>query len=276
MNGEGSGSARTEIADEDGLPKGLRQQRIAEVARQGGFVSVGELSRRFGVSEVTIRGDLQELEERRVLRRVRGGATAQANPQPERPFVQSLGANAAAKAAIASAAADLVTPGQSILLDVGTTTTALAQVLAEREDLTDVVAFTNAIPVALALEPAIPRCSVVLTGGTLRPLQHSLVDPLGDAVLERINVDTAFLGCNGVHPTQGVTNINLPEAAMKRRMIRAARRRIVVADGSKVGAVTLAPLCGVNEIDMLVTDPSADTEILALLREAGVRVEVAG
>lgn len=277
MDEEGFDVARVE-SGEDELPKPSRQQRITELASAREFVSVSDLSRRFGVSEVTIRTDLRDLEQRRILRRVRGGAMTipPAGPRPERPFVQSLGANAEAKAAIARAAAALVSSGESVLLDVGTTTTGMAQVLADREDLTDVVVFTNAIPVALALEPAIPRCSVVLTGGTLRPLQHSLVDPLGDAVLERINVDTVFLGCNGVHPDEGVTNVNLPEAAMKRRMIRAARRRIVLADGSKIGAVTLAPLCGTEEIDLLITDRSADRGILALLEDSGVSVEVTG
>jgi DeoR family transcriptional regulator of aga operon len=126
----------------------------------------------------------------------------------------------------------------------------------------------------LELEEAIPRFTVVLTGGTLRPLQHSLVDPLGMLIFDRIKAHTVFLGCNGIDPVFGVTNINLPETEIKRHMLRAAKRRILVADGSKIGKVELANTCNVDEIDLLITDSSADPAILSTLRESGLEIMI--
>jgi DeoR family transcriptional regulator, aga operon transcriptional repressor len=261
---------------EGGVSMAERRQRILAMVGTRTFVSVGEVSEIFGVSEVTVRSDFQVLERQGKVRRVRGGIVDGdlANPRREPSFLESLGTLADEKAAIGASAAALVVPGETLILDVGTTTTAVAQALCARTDLEDVVVFTNGITIALELEGAIPRIEVVVTGGTLRPLQHSLVDPMGGAVLEQVHVDTVFLGCNGVHPTSGVTNINLPEAAMKRRMVNAARRRVVVADGSKVGAVSLAPLCGIDDIDLLITGFSADPDVLDALREVGLEIEV--
>ena len=98
---------------------------------------------------------------------------------------------------------------------------------------------TNGLTIALELEKAIPRFQVIVTGGTLRPLQHSLVEPLATTVLRELHADLAFIGCNGVHPANGITNINLPEADLKRVMVDAAERSIVVADGSKIGRTHL-------------------------------------
>ena len=265
-----------DLGGEGGTSMRARRRRIQEMVRDQAFVSVGEVSDLFAVSEVTVRSDFQVLERQGKLRRVRGGVVAGelANPRREPSFVESLGTLADEKAAIGASAAALVVPGETLVLDVGTTTTAVAQALASRVDLEDVVVFTNGITIALELEAAIPRIEVVVTGGTLRPLQHSLVDPMGGAVLEQVHVDTVFLGCNGVHPTSGITNINLPEAAMKRRMIQAARRRVVVADGSKLGVVSLAPLCGIDDVDLLITGSSADPDVIAALGDHGLQVEV--
>jgi DeoR family transcriptional regulator, aga operon transcriptional repressor len=135
--------------------------------------------------------------------------------------------------------------------------------------------FTNSLKVALVLEPAIPRIDVVVTGGTLRALQHSLVDPLGHTILDRLNVDFVFIGCNGVDPEGGVTNVNLPETEIKRVMLTAGRRRVVVADGSKIGRVALAHVCSIDEVDILVTGSSANRDIVAALRERGLDLRLA-
>lgn len=237
------------------------------------FVRVTDLSDMFGISEVTVRSDLEALQDAGLLRRVHGGAVV-APPRPERPFEQSLGAQAEEKRRMGEAAASLVTSGETIILDVGSTTAAVARALVARTDLTDLTCFTNGLKVALELEPAIPRFTVVLTGGTLRPLQHSLVNPLAGVILDDIHADTVFLGCNGIDVEAGVTNVNLPEAEIKRRMIRAARRRIVVATGDKLGVTSLAPLCTIDDITMLITDTSADSGLATGLREAALEVLV--
>jgi DeoR family transcriptional regulator of aga operon len=236
------------------------------------FVRVGDLSQLFGISEVTVRSDLAALARGGQVRRVHGGAVAPG--RRERPFEETQGTHIEEKARIGRAAAALVASGETIILDVGTTTTAAAHALLDRTELRNVVVFTNALNIALLLEPAHPRLTVVVTGGTLRPLQHSLVDPLGGLILEHINATTVFLGCNGVDAAAGVTNLNLPEADMKRRMLRAARRRVILADGSKVGAVELVPLCDVSEADLLLTSEPVDPRRLEALRARGLDVRV--
>ena len=265
-----------EVSKTDGdMPAEMRREHMLAFVRSRDFVRVSDLSAKFGVSEVTVRGDLDALAERGQVRRIRGGAMPGPLQQLERPFEEMQAARVDEKAKIGELAASLVSHGETVILDVGTTTTAVARALARRNELYDVVVFTNSLNIALELEPAIPRFTVIVTGGTLRPMQHSLVDPLGSIMLERINARTVFLGCNGIDPIGGITNINLPEAEIKRRMLQAARQRIIVADGSKVGRVELAYLCGVDEIDLLITDSSADPSVLNGLREKELQVMLA-
>ena len=193
----------------------------------------------------------------------------------ERAFQETELRYHAEKAMIGRAAADLVTDGETVILDVGTTTTEAARALAARTSLAGVTVLTSALNIALELEPTIPRLTVVVLGGTLRPLQHSLVDPLAALALAQVNAHTLLLGCNGVDPVAGVTNVNLPEAVVKRRLIAASRRRIVLADGSKLGTVHVARLCALDEVDAVVTGPSADPGVVDDLRARGVDVLVA-
>jgi DeoR family transcriptional regulator of aga operon len=238
------------------------------------FMHVSELSARFGISEVTVRTDLDALASRGEIHRIRGGAIPRALHERERPFEESETSYAREKVAIGRAAAELVRDGDSLLVDVGTTTAAAARALAARADLDNVVVFTNGLKTALELEPAHPRITVVLTGGTLRPLQHSLVEPLAGLILEQVAVKTLLLGCNGVDPDGGVTNINLPEAEVKKRMIAAARRRVVLADSSKIGTVALARLCAVEDVDVVITGAGADPAAVDALRERGCEVRI--
>lgn len=256
------------------IPAEVRRQQMLSLIKGSEFVRVVDLSTHFGVSEVTVRGDLDLLAEQGQIRRVHGGAMPGARPHLERPFEETRATHSKEKAAIARVAARLVTSGQTIILDVGTTTTAVARALIAREDLHDVVIFTPSLNIAFELESAIPRFTVILTGGTLRPMQHSLVDPLGGLLLDRITAHIAFLGCNGISHVGGVTNINLPETEVKRRMLKASRR-IVVADSSKVGQIEVAYLCNVEDIDLLITDESADPGEIAALRERNVEILLA-
>lgn len=264
-----------ELKSDGDMPTEMRREHMLTFVKSRDFVRVSDLSAKFGVSEVTVRGDLDTLAERGQLRRIRGGAMPRALPQQERSFEEMQTARVDEKSWIGHMAASLVSHGETIILDVGTTTTAVARALARRTELYDVVVFTNSLTIALELEAAIPRFTVVVTGGTLRPMQHSLVDPLGGPMLSRINARTVFLGCNGIDPIGGITNINLPEAEIKRRMLQTARQRIIVADGSKVGRIELAHLCSIDDIDLLITDSSADPATLNALRERGLQVMLA-
>lgn len=259
--------------NQQGRASHQRQHEMRLLVDDEGFASVQELSDRFGVSTVTVRSDLDLLEAEGGLQRVRGGAVRRA--RPEQSFEQTSTEAGPAKAQIARRAVAEVKDGDTLLLDVGTTTTAIARELVAQSHLQGLTVFTNSLTIALELERAADRVGVVVTGGTLRPLQHSLVDPLATVLLDGISAEVAFIGCNGVHPEAGVTNVNLPETTVKRAFLRAARRRIVVADGSKLGDIRLARVCGLDDVDLLVTDAAADPGVLEELRAAGLDVEAA-
>ena len=262
--------------DRDTLPAHQRREQIQRLVGERGFVRVRELREAFGVSGVTARADLDVLESAGTVQRVHGGAVPAAplsgRPLREFSFEEALASSVLPKQQIGVLAAALVTSGQSILLDVGTTTLSIAHALLARTDLTDVVIITNGLSIALALEPAIPRFTVIVTGGSLRSLQHSLVEPLARTVLSQVHADLAFIGCNGVDAGYGVTNINLPEAGVKTLMLAAATRAVVVADASKLGQVHLGQVGPLRAFDTLVTDAAADEVMLAPLREAGLTV----
>lgn len=263
-------------------PEAMRRRELAlALVAERGFVRVAELSTAFGVTTVTARADLDALERQGGIRRVHGGAVpassplATARPDREPTFEEALEASVMPKRLIGDLAASLVRSGQSIILDVGTTTLQLARALRARTDLDDVVVFTNGLSIALELEAEIPRFTVVVTGGTLRPKQHSLVHPLAGSMLEEVHVDLAFIGCNGVDPVHGVTNANLPEAAVKALMMRAAARSVVVADATKLGEVHLGRVAPIDAFDALVTDAAAPPSIVVELEEAGLAVHSA-
>ena len=252
----------------------IRRDRIAAAVLEDGFLPVGVAAVRFGVSEVTVRADLAALEADGRIRRVHGGATPVVQAGPESPLEDTARRGAAAKRAIARRAVGLLPAGASVFLDVGSTVLAVAHLLVDRADLGERVVVTNGLSTALALEPAIPRLSVILTGGTLRPLQHSLVNPLAGQTLAGLHVDVAIIGCNGIDEAGRVTNLNLAEAEIKRELLTKATTRILVADGSKAGARHLGLIGQLSEFDVLVTDAAGGRALTDAAKEAGNRLEI--
>lgn len=245
----------------------LRQDQIAALLAARGFVRVADLADELEVSEVTVRSDLTAMERDGRLIRVHGGAMPAGR---ESAVERSADRAAAAKAAIGRAAAALVRPGDSVFLDVGSTALAVADALLERTDLHDVVLVTNGLTIALALEPGIPRWTVVVAGGTLRPLQHSLVAPFAAPLLGALRIDLAFIGCNGVDRGAGATNVNLPEAEVKREVLAHAARGILIADASKLGRIEVGVIAPLAAFERLITDaPSADLGIAVTVAPAG-------
>jgi len=237
-----------------------------------GFLRVTDASAELGVSEVTIRADLSALERAGSVVRVHGGAMPVLADR-ESSLETSIDRDAAAKRSIGRAAARLVSSGQSVYVDAGSTAMVLAFALADRHDLHDVTVVTPGLTIALALEAALPRFTVIVTGGTLRPLQHSLVNPFAAPMLDSLNLDIAFIGCNGVHPGRGITNVNLAEAEIKTRVMASAASSVLLADGSKLGRVDLAVIGSVRDFEVLVTAGEAEPGILESLGSAGLRVD---
>ncbi|MGE5583852.1 MAG: DeoR/GlpR family DNA-binding transcription regulator [Bacillota bacterium] len=247
-----------------------RRNRILAILNRHGRCLVADLARELKVSEVTIRQDLDFLEKEGLLRRTHGGALLNSKIGFERPFQMVETSFKPEKERIAGAAVGLISPGDTVFLDVGTTVTEVAKKLATHANLT---VFTNALNIATILE-ANPEITTVVTGGTLRAKQHSLVNPYAGFILERINVDIAFIGISGIEAGRGITNVNIAEAEMKSLFIKTAHRRVVLADSSKIGKVALAKVADISDLDLLITDIKADPEEIALLKEAGLEVQL--
>jgi len=248
-----------------------RRDTLTRLITVRGFLRVTDAADELGVSVVTIRGDLVELERRGVVVRVHGGAMPPAAFR-ETSLEASLDRDAAAKRAIGRAAAAMVTSGQSLYVDAGSTALALAEALVARGDLHDLVIVTSGLTIALALEPAVPRFTVIVTGGTLRPLQHSLVNPFAAPMLESLRLDVAFIGCNRTHQSSGATNRNLPDAEIKRLVMSRSARSILIADGSKLGTTDLAVIAPLDRFEAIITAGNPDT---ALIEQVGLDVIVA-
>lgn len=256
------------------LPVTIRRERMLQLIAERQFVRVTDLADAFNISDVTVRADLAALQASRVVRRVRGGAMSvvDVDASVEPSFEQSLVEFAGEKQRIGEHAAAMVHPGMSVLLDVGSTTAAVARALVARTDLENVTVVTNGLNIALELEAAIGRFTVVVTGGTLRRLQHSLVNPMAGVLLEGLHADLGFIGCNGVDADHGITNFNLPEAEVKQRMIASTERAVVVADGSKLGQIHLGRIARLEDVHTVVTGRSAPVHELVRLRRAGTEV----
>ncbi|MBY8868618.1 DeoR/GlpR family DNA-binding transcription regulator [Streptomyces sennicomposti] len=260
----------------------LAEQRRAlildEVRRRGG-VRVNELTRKLGVSDMTVRRDLDALARQGMLEKVHGGAVPVVEASTHEPgFEAKSGLELTAKEDIARAAAQLVAPGSAIALSGGTTTYALAHHLVDVPDLTVV---TNSVRVADVFHTA-QRTSgqrqgsatVVLTGGVRTP-SDSLVGPVADQAIAALHFDVLFLGVHGISAEAGLSTPNLAEAETNRRLVQSARRVVVVADHTKWGVVGLSSFATLDRIDTLVTDAGLPPEARAEIAEH-LRLVVAG
>jgi DeoR family transcriptional regulator of aga operon len=248
------------------VSKTERLGRILELLARDGTVTVPALAGELGVSEATIRRDLQALGEQRLLERSHGGAVAHGTAH-ELPVRYRTG-RSEEKRRIARAAAELVTDGAVIALTGGTTTTEVARTLALRQGLTVV---TNALNIAVELAVR-PNLKLIVTGGVARSASYELVGSLADETLRGLNVDIAFVGVDGVDAKRGLTTQNEVEAATNRALMSRAGSTIVVADASKLGRVALAQIAAVEAADRLITNEGADAQQVARLRAAGLAV----
>ncbi len=250
-----------------------RQALILDRIRDEGAVRVAELARELAVSDMTVRRDLEVLHERGLLEKVHGGATALSPLALFEPgFTAKSALQQGEKAAIASAAADLIEPGMAIAISAGTTTHAMGARVAEIPGVTVV---TNAIGVAEVLHRIGRRDqTVILTGGTRTP-SEALVGPFTVAQLRSIHVDLVFMGVHGMDAKAGFTCPNLLEAETDIALIEAGRRLVVLADHTKWGVVGIASIARLDQADVLVTDAHLDPEARATLDEHVGRIVVA-
>lgn len=245
-----------------------RHARIVEVARSSGRVEVARLADELDVTPETVRRDLTTLERQGLLRRVHGGAI----PIERLGFEPAVGTRAevltAEKERIAKAALALLPDEGSILLDAGTTTARLAAALPEDRELTVV---TNGLDIAVTLAHR-PNLTVLALGGRVRGRTLAAVDGWALDALKDTFVDVAFIGTNGISAERGLTTPDPTEAAVKRAMIGAARRSVVLGDHTKVGADHLIRFGDLDQIDTFVTDSELDLELAGELEATGLRV----
>jgi DeoR/GlpR family transcriptional regulator of sugar metabolism len=268
------------VSENQNLLAEQRRSLILDEVRRRGGVRVNELTRKLGVSDMTVRRDLDALARQGVLEKVHGGAVPVVEASTHEPgFEAKSGLELTAKEDIARAAAKLVAPGAAIALSGGTTTYALAQQLLDVPDLTVV---TNSVRVAdvfhAAQRTSGPRqgaATVVLTGGVRTP-SDSLVGPVADQAIAALHFDLLFLGVHGISVEAGLSTPNLAEAETNRRLVQSARRVVVVADHTKWGKVGLSSFASLERIDTLVTDAGLPDEARGVVVEHLRRLVVAG
>jgi len=246
-----------------------RQAYILERVREDGGVRVSDLVRELGVSDMTIRRDLEFLHGRGLVEKVHGGAAAIPGSALFEPsFAAKSALQRAEKQAIAEAAVALVDPGSAIGISAGTTTHAIARRLVDVIGLTVV---TNSVPVADALyEAGRPDQTIILTGGVRTP-SNALVGPFAVSALRSVHLDLAFMGVHGMDLHAGFTSPNLLEAETDRALIEAGRRRVVVADHTKWGVIGLSSIARLDQADVLISDaglsPAARETLSSHIRE---------
>ena len=250
-----------------------RHSLIRQIVRVKSSVSVAELAKKCDASVVTIRRDLASLERDGIVVRIRGGATL-ADLAPDRlvnRFEEQCSLHYQEKQLIGSAASALIEPGETIIIDSGSTTLELAKNLAE---LSGVTIFTPSIRTAEELEHY-TAINTILTGGTLRSRTSSLVNPVLDKSLQSVMAAKVFLGVTGVSAEFGLTTGDFAEADVKKILISHAQEVIVLTDSSKLDHVSPAFIAKLEQVHTLVTDYKADPDFLDSLRKNGLKVVIA-
>ncbi|OEJ40186.1 alkaline phosphatase [Streptomyces agglomeratus] len=272
------------------MSKHERWSALLELLAAEGRLDVEEAATTLEVSAATIRRDLDELAEQQMLVRTRGGAIAH-GVSYELPLRYKSSRHASEKQRIAAAAADLVADGDVVGLNGGTTTTEVARALALRASAPGsgggagagagggpgpgggpvLTVVTNALNIAgeLAVRPQI---KIVVTGGVARPQTYELVGPLTMGVLNEVVLDVVILGVDGLDPQLGIMAHQEDEASISRLFAERSHRVIVVTDSSKMGKRAFARICGLDRIDVVVTDSAISAEAAGRLTDAGIKV----
>ncbi|MBO5867816.1 MAG: DeoR/GlpR transcriptional regulator [Oscillospiraceae bacterium] len=250
--------------------KSDRHNQIVNMIARDGMVKNPQLMEMFDISIETVRRDLEFLEQQGYLRRVYGGAVANVSLRSEPEYASRSKTRFDEKNAIAAAAAKLITPEDTLYLGVGTTVQAMVQYMKGFGELT---VFTNALRTAVELSE-MPGCTVILPGGQLRNKELTLSGFPAEDNLLHFNVDKAFIGIGGINET-GVSDFHMGEANLHRKLIRNARQAIALADSTKLGVRAMNNVCGLEELDILITDSGISKEMEKTLTKAGVQVIVA-
>lgn len=248
-----------------------RKQKILELLKKNDTVRVTNLSRLFGVSEVTIRSYLEDMEKKGLLSRVHGGAVSSYKPYYSMNLNQRLETNQKAKVEIAAKIGDLIQPNDTVMLNSGTTTLLTFRQFPANYNLSIV---TNSVSIALEASGN-PNYNVILLGGSVNTKYQFTYGNDAIAQLKKYHADKLILSVDGISPEQGFTTYYNKEAAVALAMIEQADCRIIAADRSKFGHRAFTQICGLSVADYIVTDTPVKADLAEGITAAGVEILVA-
>ncbi len=247
-----------------------RRREILALLGQQGRVTVEDLTRRFSVSAVTARGDLDALSAAGALVRSHGGAVPPLNPAQDYPLAVKESIHQEEKVRIARAAAQLVKSGQTIILDAGTTAAQVALQI-KKLKLPSLTVITHALNIAARLADA-PNISIIFIGGIMRPLSTSCVGPHAEQMMRDLHADHFFVSVDGLDPDVGLSTPDILEAQLNTVMIRSAKETTVISDASKFGRRSLSVIGGIDSIQRVITDAHVSPGMVDTLRSHGIEV----
>jgi DeoR/GlpR family transcriptional regulator of sugar metabolism len=247
-----------------------RQQKILEMMQRTKVIKVTDITSKFGVSTETARRDLDILKSQNLIKRIYGGATLITPITSELSYSTREVLHSAEKIAIGKKAAELIEDGQTIILDVGTTTIELARSIKHRSNI---IVLTNSLPIVNELSNS--DISLHIMGGKVNKSFLSMSGSLTLSALKQYYVDIAFIGAGGVTFRDGISDFNIEEAQVRKFSIERAKKTILLADSSKFGMNAFAIVCPLNAVDVIVTDWNIDPAVLNELREQKITVVVA-
>jgi DeoR/GlpR family transcriptional regulator of sugar metabolism len=255
------------------IPRLLTEERRREIAGlldHQGRVTVEEVKKRFGISAVTARADLDALSASGLLIRSHGGGIRPLDNGPDYPLKVRESMRREEKARIARAALELIRPSQTVILCTGSTSAELANQL-KRTTIENLSVITYALNIAGKLADA-PHLSLVMIGGILRQVSNALVGPQAESMMSVLHADHLFLSAVGLDPEVGPTTIDILEAQLNSKMVRAARQVTVIADSTKLGQRSMAPITGIENVHRVITDTDASAEMVDRFRSKGVQM----
>lgn len=257
------------------LMKSERQRKILEIVQEAGSKTVADLCEIFDVTDMTIRRDLREMDREGLLRRVHGGIVANLGRSYEPAYTIRSTQYLENKIKIGQKASDLIINGDSIALDVGTTTLEIAKALNGNHNLTIITASLNIANEIVGNFSLENDMRLILTGGIVRPGELSLIGHIAEMAYKDFHVDKAFIGVGGISVKDGLTEYNLEDALVKKYLIHNANKCIVVADSSKIGRATFASFADISVVDTLITDSDVPKDYIKAFEELNIEVLIA-
>lgn len=244
-----------------------RQKQIVQMLNKTSSLKVADLSENFGVSESTIRRDLQEMQQKGMLTRTHGGAVGILPTSFEPSFKEKETEKHDEKMEIGALAASMIEDGDTIILDSGTTCLEIARNIMQQK----VTVITNSIDIASELSVK-ENIELIVAGGSLRINTRAMVGHITENILSNFRVDKAFIGANGISIEEGITTPNFTEAQTKKAMIDTANKVILVADSTKFNNVCFSVICPLRVVSTIITSRDTDENIIKEYEDSGVEI----